>query len=84
MQTALAPCGDARTFLTHFVGAGLEDDCYVVETPPSVRISTVRPNGYTDPALVALPDPEPAPIRPRIASQSRLVSSWGRDSVKTK
>ena len=34
MQTALAPCGDARTFLIHFVGVGLEDDCHVVETPP--------------------------------------------------
>ena len=33
MQTAIAPCGDARTFLTHFVGGGLDDDtCYSVET----------------------------------------------------
>jgi len=32
MQAALAPRGDARTFLTHFVGDGLEDDRYVVET----------------------------------------------------
>ncbi len=30
MQTALAPRGDARTFLTHFVGGSLEDDRYVV------------------------------------------------------
>jgi len=39
---------------------------------------------YTDPALVAFPDPESPPIRPRIASQSRLVSLWGRVSVQTK
>ena len=32
MQTALAPRGDTRTFLTYFVGGGLEDDRYVVET----------------------------------------------------
>ncbi len=32
MQAALAPRGDARTWLTHFVGDGLEDDRYVVET----------------------------------------------------
>ena len=31
MQTVLAPRGDARTFLTHFVGDGLDDDRYVVE-----------------------------------------------------
>ncbi len=32
MQAAIAPRGDARTFLTHFIGGGLEDDRYVVET----------------------------------------------------
>ena len=32
MQATLAPRGDARTYLTHFVGDGLEDDRYVVET----------------------------------------------------
>ena len=32
MQVAIAPRGDARTFLTHFIGGGLEDDRYVVET----------------------------------------------------
>ena len=26
MQAVLAPRGDARTFLTHFVGSGLDDD----------------------------------------------------------
>ena len=31
MQAAIAPRGDARTFLTHFVGSGLDDDRYVVE-----------------------------------------------------
>ena len=31
MQAALTPRGDARTFLTHFVGGGLDDDRYVVE-----------------------------------------------------
>ncbi len=31
MQAALAPRGDARTFLTHFVGNGLEDDRYVIQ-----------------------------------------------------
>ena len=29
MQPAIAPRGDARTFLTHFVGGGLEDDLTV-------------------------------------------------------
>ncbi len=31
MQAAIAPDGDARTYLIHFVGGGLEDDRYVVE-----------------------------------------------------
>ena len=31
MQAAIAPRGDVRTFLTHFVGSGLDDDRYVVE-----------------------------------------------------
>ena len=30
MQTVIAPRGDARTFLTPFVGDGPEDDHYVV------------------------------------------------------
>ena len=30
MQATLAPRGDARTFLTHFVGSGLDDDRYVI------------------------------------------------------
>ena len=32
MQATLAPRGDAQTFLTHFVGGGLDDDDrYIVE-----------------------------------------------------
>ena len=30
MQAALAPHGDARTFLTHFFVGGLDDDRYVI------------------------------------------------------
>ena len=30
MQTAIAPRGDARTFLSHFVGGGLDDERYVI------------------------------------------------------
>ena len=37
MQMALAPRGDTRTFLTHFVVGGLEDDHYVVKTLPLAR-----------------------------------------------
>lgn len=32
MQVAIAPRGDAQTWLTHFVGNGLDDDRYFVET----------------------------------------------------
>lgn len=31
MQMAIAPRGDARTYLMHFVGGGLDDERYVVE-----------------------------------------------------
>ena len=31
MQAAIAPRGDARTFLTHFVGSGLDDERYVIQ-----------------------------------------------------
>ena len=37
MQAALAPRGDARTFLTHFVGSGLDDDRYVIHKDPEIR-----------------------------------------------
>ena len=53
MQAALAPRGDARTYLTHFVGDGLEDDRYVVETYRSlangeiipIQVDGTRPKG---------------------------------------
>ena len=53
MQAAIAPRGDARTFLTHFIGGGLEDDRYVVETYRSlgsgeivpVRTDATKPKG---------------------------------------
>ena len=31
MQAAITPRGDARTYLIHFVGGGLDDERYVVE-----------------------------------------------------
>ncbi len=43
MQAVLAPRGDARTFLTHFVGGGLEDDRYVVETFRSLANGDIVP-----------------------------------------
>ena len=43
MQAALAPRGDSRTYLTHFVGDGLEDDRYVVETYRSLANGEIVP-----------------------------------------
>lgn len=44
MQTTLAPRGDAHTFLTHFVGGGLEDDDrYVVQTFRSLANGDIVP-----------------------------------------
>lgn len=43
MQTVIAPRGDARTFLTHFVGDGLEDDRYVVQRFRSMADGDVVP-----------------------------------------
>lgn len=43
MQATLAPRGDARTFLTHFVGSGLDDDCYVVERFRSLANGDIVP-----------------------------------------
>ena len=43
MQAALAPRGDARTYLTHFVGDGLEDDRYIVETYRSLANGEIIP-----------------------------------------
>ena len=31
MQAAIAPRGDARTYLLHFTGGGLDDDRYVIQ-----------------------------------------------------
>ena len=52
MQTVLAPRGDARTFLTHFVGGGLDDDRYVVEKYRSLA------NGDIVPVPIHEPDPK--------------------------
>ena len=43
MQAALAPRGDARTYLTHFVGGGLDDERYVVETFRSLASGDIVP-----------------------------------------
>ena len=43
IQTVLAPRGDARTFLTHFVGGGLDDDRYVVERFRSMADGDIVP-----------------------------------------
>ena len=49
MQAAIAPRGDARTFLTHFVGGGLDDDRYVVEKFRSLANGDIVPV-HADPA----------------------------------
>ena len=57
MQAALAPRGNARTFLTHFVGSGLDDDRYVIERYLSqadgdivpIDANGVRPRGRRKP-----------------------------------
>ena len=43
MQAALAPRGDARTYLIHFVGGGLDDERYVVETYRSLACGDIVP-----------------------------------------
>ena len=45
MQAALAPRGNARTFLTHFVGSGLDDDRYVVQRYLSQANGDIVPVG---------------------------------------
>ena len=53
MQAAIAPRGDEHTFLTHFVGSGLDDDLYVVENFRSlvnrdfvpIHADGAKPNG---------------------------------------
>ena len=47
MQTVIAPRGDARAFLTHFVGSGLDDDRYVVEKFRSLANGDIVP-GHAD------------------------------------
>ena len=41
MQAAIPPHGDAHTFLTHFVGGGLDDDRYIVERCRSLAIGDI-------------------------------------------
>ena len=43
MQAAIAPRSDAHTWLTHFVGDGLDDDRYVVETFRSLANGDIVP-----------------------------------------
>ena len=43
MQTVIAPRGDARTFLTHFVGGGLDDDRYAVQRFRSMANGDIVP-----------------------------------------
>ena len=43
MNAAIAPRGDARTWLTHFVGNGLDDDRYVVQTFRSLANGDIVP-----------------------------------------
>ena len=43
MKAALAPRGDARIFLTHFVGGGLDDDRYVIQQYLSRANSDIVP-----------------------------------------
>ena len=45
MQAALAPRGNARTFLTHFVGSGLDDDRYVIQRYRSQANGDIVPVG---------------------------------------
>ena len=50
MQTTLAPRGDAGTFLTHFVGGGLDDERYVIERYVSRANGDIVPAGAGEPA----------------------------------
>ena len=45
MQAAIAPRGNARTFLTHFVGGGLDDDRYAVQRFRSMANGDIVPVG---------------------------------------
>ena len=50
MHTANAPGGNARTFLTHMFGSGLDDNRYVVERFRSQADGDIRPLGAEAPA----------------------------------
>ena len=50
MQTVNARPGNARTFLTHMFGRGLEDDRYIVERFRSMTDGDIRPLNAGGPA----------------------------------
>ena len=50
MQTVNARPGNARTFLTHLFGRGLEDDRYIVERFKSMTNGDIRPLSAEKPA----------------------------------
>ena len=50
MQTVNTRPGNARTFLTHMFGRGLEDDRYVVERFKSMTNGDIRPLSAEKPA----------------------------------
>ncbi len=50
MHTANAPGGNARTFLTHMFGSGLNDNRYVVERFRSMADGDIRPIRGGEPA----------------------------------
>ena len=72
MQAALAPRGDARTFLTHFVGSGLDDDRYVIQRYLSradgeivpVEVGGARPKGRRKARLAIVSLKEVEKMRP--------------------
>ena len=59
MQAVLAPRGDARAVLTHFVGSGLDDDRYVIQRYLSqahgdivpIDLDGAKPKGRRKPQL---------------------------------
>ena len=90
MQTVLAPRGDARTFLTHFVGGGLDDDRYVIQRFKSladgdivpVRADGKRPKGRrkartTIASLKAVEKMRPARDEIIIATGDQAARLWG-------
>ncbi len=73
MQAALAPRGDARTFLTHFVGGGLDDDRYVIQRYLS------RANGDIVPV-----DAEGARPKSRRFARRPFLSAAGFESFRSR